>query len=36
MNWTSIIAIYALFWAVGLAVGAGTRLAVGLKGDRTP
>ncbi|MDF2464436.1 MAG: major facilitator superfamily 1 [Ramlibacter sp.] len=32
----AVIGISGVFWAVGLAVGAGTRLAVGLKGDRTP
>jgi MFS family permease len=31
----AVIGISGVFWAVGLAVGAGTRLAVGLKGDRT-
>jgi len=32
----AVIGISGVFWAVGLAVGAGTRLAFGLKGDRTP
>jgi MFS family permease len=32
----AVIGISGVFWAVGLAVGAGTRLAVGLKGDKTP
>jgi MFS family permease len=32
----AVIGISGVFWAVGLLVGAGTRLAYGLKGDRTP
>jgi MFS family permease len=32
----AVIGISGVFWAVGLAVGAGTRLAWGLKADRTP
>jgi hypothetical protein len=32
----AVIGISGVFWAVGLAVGAGTRLAVGLKAGRTP
>ena len=32
----AVIGISGVFWVVGLAVGAGTRLAVGLKGDRSP
>jgi predicted MFS family arabinose efflux permease len=32
----AVIGISGVFWAVGLAVGAGTRLAFGLKAGRTP
>ncbi|ROZ66530.1 MFS transporter [Ramlibacter sp. WS9] len=32
----AVIGISGVFWAVGLLVGAGTRLAYGLKADRTP
>ncbi len=32
----AVIGISGVFWAVGLLVGAGSRLAYGLKGDRSP
>jgi MFS family permease len=32
----AVVGISGVFWAVGLLVGAGTRLAYGLKADRTP
>jgi len=32
----AVVGISGVFWAVGLAVGAGTRLAFGLKDDRSP
>lgn len=32
----AVVGISAVFWAVGLAVGMGTRLALGLKDGRTP
>jgi sugar phosphate permease len=32
----AVVGISGVFWVVGLAVGAGTRLALGLKAGRTP